>query len=109
VLTEINNFQDNTLDFVLIDGGPRNVCSNVVVKKIKLGGILVLDDANRFLPSDSKSPTSRNKIDGPRVSLSEEREPGLRWDDFLVKVHDWRCIWTSNGVKDTAIYIKTNL
>ena len=28
------------------------------------------------------------------------------WAEFLDKVAAWRCIWTTNGVWDTVIWIK---
>jgi predicted O-methyltransferase YrrM len=93
----VDNFPENSLDFVLIDGICRGACANRVIKKIRSGGILVLDNANWFIPYRSTSPDSRTIQDGPATS---------EWSDFLKKVQNWRRIWTSNGVTDTAIWFK---
>lgn len=92
-----NAFAKENLDFVLVDGRYRDVCANIVLEKIRPGGILVIDNVNRYLPCDSISPNSRAK----KSTLASEY-----WDCFLDRVKDWRLIWTSNGVWDTAIWFK---
>jgi len=93
-------FAKDSLDFVLVDGVYRSACANAVLEKIKPAGLLIIDNANWYLPSTSISPTSRKPFEGP---ISQE------WGEFLASVRDWKCIWTSNGVTDTAIYIKPSL
>ena len=93
----VNNFEKNDLDFVLVDGIYRDVCANAVLEKIRPGGIIVIDNANWYIPCDSISPSSRPKKSTP---ASEG------WARSLDNVTDWRLIWTSNGVKDTAIWFK---
>lgn len=95
----INTFSKNTLDFVLVDGKYRDICALMALEKIRPGGFIVIDDINRYLPCDSISPNSRPKNSPP---ASE------KWAIFLDCVKDWRYIWTSNGIKDTAIFIKTS-
>jgi hypothetical protein len=102
----IKQFDNNSLDFALVDGAFRSVCANQVVEKIRNGGYLIVDDVNRFLPCNSISPKSRTKQTGPRRDAWWERLDGLGWADFLAKIKEWRCIWTSNGLKDTAIWFK---
>ena len=75
----------------------RDVCANMVLDKIRPGGILVIDNINWYLPSDSISPNSRAKTKTP---ASEE------WTHFVDYVENWRLIWTSNGFWDTAIWFK---
>lgn len=94
---EINSFQNNSLDFVIVDGIYRSACINRAVDKIRPGGILILDNANWFLPCHSISPGSRTVQDGPATP---------EWSEFLIKVRNWRYFGTSNGVTDTAIWIK---
>lgn len=84
-------------DFVLVDGVCRDICALEAVFALKPGGILIIDNVNRYLPSVSRSPHSRSYDQGP---------DGSNWSDFLVRVNGWRCIWTSSGVTDTAIYFK---
>ena len=93
-----DKFQDNSLDFVLVDGRDyRSTCAVKAVSKIRPAGVIVLDNANWFLPSNSHSPNSRTYETGP---VSDE------WQQFLNLVKDWRMLWTSNGVTDTAFFIK---
>jgi predicted O-methyltransferase YrrM len=94
VLSEMKN---ESLDFVLVDGVYRNYCASRALPKIKIGGLLVIDNVNWFLPSASVSPNSRSIAQGPI-------------DDVWLSVHkelqSWRMIWTSSNVSDTAIFIK---
>ena len=90
--------RDSSLDFVLVDGNNcRDRCALSVVRKIKTGGLLVIDNANWYLPSSSISPNSRTYEMGP---VSKE------WEDFLDATSHWQLIWTTNGVTDTVFFIK---
>lgn len=102
----IDRFSQNSLDFVIVDGGPRSVCAIRSLENIRHGGILVIDDAHRFLPSDCFAPKARTKEAGPRCAPGWESVAGLMWADFLSIVADWRCIWTSDSVTCSAIYFK---
>ncbi len=96
----VNLFEDDSLDFALVDGAPsdiRDQCAIGVLNKIKDGGCIIVDNANWFLPSESHSPNSRSYENG---AASET------WELFLESVNNWRSIWTSNGVTDTAFFIK---
>lgn len=93
-----DRFADESLDFVLVDGQQyRSACAVAIVPKLRVGGVLVLDNANWFLPCHSHAPNSRTVATG---SVSAE------WQHFLELVQNWRLIWTSNGVTDTALFIK---
>lgn len=92
-------FGDNSIDFCLIDGAKRDFCALNMLPKLRKGGILVLDNANLFLPNDSTySPNSRRMKGG----FSTET-----WQQFAEQVSKFRRIWTSNGVWDTVIWIKS--
>jgi predicted O-methyltransferase YrrM len=94
----VKTFPSNSLDFALIDGSfRRSSCAVSAVDKIKDGGIIIVDNANWFIPSDSRSPDARNHKTGP---ASEE------WQYFIDLVKEWHLIWTTNGVSDTALYMK---
>jgi len=94
----LNTFSKESLDFVLIDGKYyRDVCANMVLEKICSGGIIVIDNANWYLPCDSISPNSI-----PQNSPPASKE----WAYFLDRVKDWRLIWTSSGITDTAIWFR---
>ncbi len=89
-------FKRNSLDFILIDGKWRDNCANFSVSKLKKGGIFIVDNCERYLPSASKSPESI----GTNKTASKE------WSRFKNNVKNWRCLWTSNRIFDTAIFIK---
>jgi predicted O-methyltransferase YrrM len=91
-------FDDNSVDFCLIDGAKRDYWTLYMLPKLRKGGILVLDNANLFLPNDSKySPNSRRMKEG----FSTET-----WQQFAEQASKFRRILTSNGVWDTVIWIK---
>ncbi|HPO44279.1 MAG TPA: class I SAM-dependent methyltransferase [Spirochaetota bacterium] len=87
----------NHFDFVLVDGLFRDLCAILAVKHVKVGGFIVIDNVNWYLPSASSSPNSRTSADGPASYL---------WGKFLDSVREWKAQWTTNGVSDTAFYFK---
>jgi len=93
----IDDFEDNSLDFCLVDGIYREFCALEVVRKIRPGGLLVIDNANWYLPSNSRSPNSRTYSEGPKGNV---------WKKVEQTLAGWRKIWTTNGVTDTAIFFK---
>ena len=87
------------LDFALIDGMARDHCALATLNQVKPGGILIVDNIEEYLPRErkSRSPNARGRNDG---YASEG------WRRFGNIVRDWRCIWTTNGVWDTALWVK---
>ena len=94
----IDTFPDESIDLCLVDGARRDECALRAVPKIRPGGLLLVDNANWYLPPprSARSPSTR----GPG------QYAGARWREFARLVADWRCLWTSNGVTDTAAWIK---
>jgi predicted O-methyltransferase YrrM len=92
-----DRFAAKSLDFILVDGIYRDACANAALGKLRSGGLFILDDAHRYLPSESKSPYARSLEDGPATPA---------WVRFLAAVGSWRSQWTSNGVSDTVIFYK---
>lgn len=88
---------DESLDFVLVDGKDRDRCAVNAVAKLKPGGLLIIDNVERYLPSASRCPYARGPLDG---YASET------WRQFASLTHRWRRIWTSDGVTDTALFFK---
>ncbi len=86
-----------SLDFVLVDGIARDRCAVAVLPKLKPGGILVVDNSDWYLPSESRSPSSRRAYEGAASEL---------WDIFLREVSGWNCTWTTNGVTDSTWWEK---
>jgi predicted O-methyltransferase YrrM len=93
----IDEFANESLDFVLIDGIYRNHCAAGAAAKVKAGGLIVIDNAHWFLPSDSHTPTSRDLPEGPADAV---------WQQFIDGTSTWRRIWTTSGVNDTLIIFK---
>jgi predicted O-methyltransferase YrrM len=88
-------YEDAAFDLILVDGLHRQSCALAAVNKIKAGGMIVVDNANWYLPSPSRSPASRASNQGPA---------SCEWAAFARQVAGWRVSWTSNGVTDTAIW-----
>jgi len=86
-----------SIDFALVDGCYRGHCAALAINKLKSGGLLVIDNVNWFLPTKFNSPASRTASDGPK--------PGI-WTDVWGVIKDWRVVWTTSGVTDTAIFFK---
>ena len=92
-----SQFNTGHFDFVLIDGVYRDICTREALRIIRPGGILIVDNVNRHLPSNSVSPGSRSLEMGP---------DGETWREIAEKIRTWRYVWTSSGVTDTAIFFK---
>jgi predicted O-methyltransferase YrrM len=90
-------FADASLDYALIDGAYREHTARHVLPKIKPGGILIIDNVNWYLPSATRSPSSRTPDLGPA---------GPVWTEIAAELARWRRIWTSSGVWDTAIFVR---
>jgi predicted O-methyltransferase YrrM len=92
----IDGFRDGEVDVCIVDGVHRGKCALAAVPKLASGGLLVVDDIHWFLDHPTLAPHSRRgkgPVDGD-------------WASFSELVGSWRCVWTSDGVTDTAIWIK---
>ncbi len=87
------------IDFALIDGIYRDYATLFLLPKIRLGGILVIDNVNRYLPSSTVSPGSLTASATPVTAA---------WEQAAAVLSGWRKIWTTNGIWDTAIFIKAS-
>jgi hypothetical protein len=89
--------EDSSVDFCLIDGRARVHCANAVISKMAPGGVLVLDDAQRYLIPDTG---------GTALALTRHPRVIAAWDDFLAAVEGWPCEWFSTPARCTAIWIR---
>jgi predicted O-methyltransferase YrrM len=93
----INTIENNSIDFCLVDGKHRDVLCLGTIEKLKSGGLLILDNAERYLVNDSVTPASIGMDDSRLTPAANE---------FIVLTNAWRRIWTDNGVSTTLILFK---
>jgi predicted O-methyltransferase YrrM len=93
----LHTLENGGLDYALIDGAHRDFCVAGVLPKLRAGGLLIIDNVNRYLPSRSRSPASRTLQEGPLGPL---------WSALHEQLSTWRSFWTSCGISDTALYFK---
>ena len=93
----VQGIKSDSIDFVLIDGVYRDFCALESIRVIRPGGVMIIDDVHRYLPSDSYSPNSRTLKDGPK---------GQTWAKVYEMISQWRKIWTTSGVSDAAFFFK---
>jgi predicted O-methyltransferase YrrM len=94
----LNEIENNSLDFVLVDGLKRDICTLKSIPKLKIGGLLIIDNINRFVPNKYYSSSSK------RGNNFESQI----WQDIWEKeIKNWRKILTSNGVFDKLITFKS--
>lgn len=74
---KVNEYPDNFFDFVLIDGRARVRCGINAIKKLKSGGIFVLDNSERN-----------------------------RYKPLFVELENWPIAETTNGFTNTTIWVK---
>lgn len=89
---------DNKFDFILVDGLHREDCVSLALDKVKPGGLLIIDNIERYIPVKSFSPEAIRRF--------EDSGESKKWKQIWGILKKWRCYWTSSGVADTAIFIK---
>lgn len=93
----IDRFEDGVVNVAIVDGAHRGKCALAAVPKLAAGGLLLVDDIHWFLDHPTGAPHSR-------VGKGPADDD---WRRFSQLVSDWRCVWTTDGVTDTAIWIKS--
>jgi SAM-dependent methyltransferase len=93
----IQSIKSDSVDFVLVDGVYRDFCALEAIRVIRPGGLMVIDNVHRYLPSDSSAPYARSFAEGPK---------GETWKKVYQVISQWRKIWTHSGVNDTAFFFK---
>lgn len=96
----ILTFADNHFDFILVDGMARASCVRNALAKLKPGGLLIIDNANRYFPNWSM---------GAFTTAHEQRDRVLSpvWEEIAKSLGDWRAIHTSDGIWDTRMWQKS--
>jgi predicted O-methyltransferase YrrM len=92
----IDGFGEGEVDVCIVDGAHRGKCALAAVPRLAPGGLLMVDDIHWFLDHPTLAPHSRRG----RGPADQD------WRQFGELVAGWRCVWTTDGVTDTAIWIK---
>ena len=92
-----SKYPSESFDFCLVDGLARDECALAAISLVKPGGIVIVDDCNRYLPTRSRSPFSRRPEHGPETE---------QWAAYQDRVKGWRKISTTNGVTDSVLWVK---
>jgi predicted O-methyltransferase YrrM len=93
----LNEIENNSIYFVLVYGLQRDICSLKSIQKLKIGGLLIIDNINWFVPNKSYFPSSKR----------DNNFESQIWQDIWEKeIKNWRKVWTLNGVTDTLIAFK---
>jgi len=87
----------DSLDFLLDDGKFRDEVALLGLSKLKHGGFLIIDNAERYIKNDFKLPDS--------VGPNATKMP-VKWQSVQHLVLGWRKIWYSDGVSSTLILLK---
>lgn len=82
-------------DAILIDGAVRDACAVWGVSAVKPGGIIVLDNAQHYLPHASRCPKAIPADGAAKTPL---------WAEYAKATSAWRKFWTTDGVNDTAVF-----
>ena len=95
----IDEHPDETFDWILVDALMRETCMRHAIPKLKSGGLLILDNANRFVPN-------RFEDSFATVCQSREKPPTPAWEKLLAELASWRSMPTTDGIWDTHFWIK---
>jgi len=97
----ILKIKDGTLDYCFVDGIFRDECILKAIGKLKKNGILIVDNVDNYFPKNKISISVRYKRDNQSKTVSKAKMRRI----YKI-LEGWRCIWTSSGVQDTALWIK---
>ena len=92
-VSALGEIETGPVDIALVDGAVRDLCAMRATSFLAPGGVLIVDDVQRYLPSDSRTPSARSDHATPL------------WIEFEVQVSGWQLIWVTSGVTDTAIWL----
>ncbi len=85
----VDTASDGSLDFSLVGGPLPSACCLASILKLKSGGLLVLENADRCLSHNGELATVK-----------------ANWGDVVWHLASWRQIWMANGLSETAIFVK---
>jgi len=97
----ISKIKNNSLDYCFVDGIFRDQCVLSCIPKLKSSGILIVDNVDNYFPKNKISVSVRYKRDNYNKTVSPKKMKLI-----YETLSDWRKIWTSTGIQDTALWIK---
>lgn len=92
-ITANGSVRDGTIDFALVDGCLRSDCCLRAVSLLEPGGILALDDSQRYLPGGELLPGACGSAD-----------PDEGWAEFARSVTGWEERHFSDGVGRFSVW-----
>lgn len=99
-LAILSKIKNNSIDICLVDGQWRRDCLLGVFKKIKTGGMIILDNAETILPiwwSSNSFQDSWQYLGHPEKNKTNK---------IVHELKTWRLISTTDVTQDTVIFIK---
>jgi predicted O-methyltransferase YrrM len=97
-LRPMNEVVADPADVILVDGILRDTAATWALEHVGQGGIIIIDNANRYLPHATRSPASLGSEGRPRTE---------RWHAVAATLATWRQAWFSNCVTDTAVFFRS--
>lgn len=97
----IMSIKNESLDYCFVDGIFRDECILQSIPKLKHGGLLIVDNVDNYFPKNKISISVRYKRDNFSKTVSAQKMKKI----FEI-LNSWRCIWTTCGIQDTALWIK---
>jgi predicted O-methyltransferase YrrM len=93
-LLPVKDIDIDSVDLVIVDGKLRAQATFLSLPLLKSSGILIIDDAHRYIPER-----------GTVSTFPESTEQEI-WKDIDSKTKNWRSVWTSDGIHATCFLIK---
>lgn len=89
-----SQLDDASFELVVIDGVHRPEVALASVRLVAPGGVLLVDNSERYMPSGSSAPKQGTKRDS-------------QWCVLETQLKDWRKWVTTNGVWDTTLFFRS--
>jgi len=99
-------FADRSLDYALVDSSPRGCLAAAIAPKIKSGGLLILDNADWYMPPPATVRRTATAAVVPPGAVGSRAAGNRCWQGLPDLLRGWRQIWTSDGVQMTLILVK---
>src|SRR5260370_33778517 len=108
-LRQAVRFPYESRDYALVDSSPRGCLCMAIAPKLKTGGVLILDNANWYIPPPrSVRPPVGNSVTVP-LGAPGGASPGHTCSSaFVATLGESRNCWSSAGVPMTLLLIQTS-